>query len=543
MHFATIWEQVADAVPDHPALVQGSRRIAWGDYEDRAARLASAFTEAGLGPGSKVALFLYNAPEYAEAQFAALKLRGVPVNVNYRYLDDELVYLFDNSDAEAVVFHSALADRIDRIRDRCPGVRLWVQVDDGEGAPVDGAIAYEDLIAAAEPMARIRRDESDVYMLYTGGTTGMPKGVMYELGNFTQQFVVQMPMFLGIPPVEDVDRIAEAAKGVVDAGTALVSSTAAPLMHGTGAWLGLMAPHLFGGTCVLFEQRSLDPDGIWQTIQDQGVNLSVIVGDAFARPLLRALDEAANRGAPYDLAQFRLLVSSGAMFSHDAKMGLIDRHAEHLVIVDALGSTEGAMATSITMKGAPPETAKFSAQPNTKVFDENDRPVEPGSGVVGWVATSGAIPVGYYKDEAKSARTFRTIDGVRYSFPGDQAMVAEDGSLILLGRGSNCINTGGEKVWPEEVEEAVKTAHPAVDDCLIFGVDDERFGQRVVGVYATTPGQDVAPEALITATREQLAPYKAPRQLVQVDRVPRTPSAKADYPTARRLFAEAEQAS
>ncbi len=536
MHFATIWEAVSDAVGDHTALVQGDLRRSWSDYEARSARLAGALTEHGLGPDSKVAIFLYNSPEYAESQFAALKLRGVPVNVNYRYRDDELAYLLDDSDAEAVVFHGALADRVARVKDRCPAVKAWIHVDDGEGDPVEGALAYEDLCTGADPMPRISRQPSDVYMLYTGGTTGMPKGVMYELGSFTEQFVTQMPMFLQIPPVEDLDRIAEVTADVVAAGNALVSSTAAPLMHGTGAWLGLMAPHLFGGTCVLFDSRSLDPDLIFSTIAAEGVNLSVIVGDAFARPMLRALDDAAERGEPHDLSSFRLLISSGAMFSHDVKMALIDRHAEHLVIVDALGSTEGAMGTSITMKGLPPSTAKFAAQPTTKVFDDDDAEVEAGSGQIGWVATSGAIPFGYYKDEQKSARTFREIGGVRYSFPGDQATVDADGTLVLLGRGSNCINTGGEKVWPEEVEEAVKSADDAVEDCLIFGVDDERFGQRVVGVFSTVPGRDVDAEHLVAAARDRLAAFKAPRQLVRVERVPRTPSAKADYPAAKERF-------
>lgn len=534
-HFATIWESIADAVPDHDAVVQGDRRVSWGEFEHRSARLAQAFLDAGLTPDAKVAMYLYNSPEYVETQFAALKIRAVPVNVNYRYLEHELHYLLDNADAEAIVFHASLGPRIAAIADRLPKLRLAVQVPD-EGAPVDGYPTYDQVLADHEPAQRIPRAWEDTYMFYTGGTTGMPKGVMYEVGHFTEQFVQQLPMFLGIEPVGGPADIAGAARGLVDEGQAMVAMSGPPLMHGTGCWLGQMAPHLFGATAVLSGSRSFDADDLLRTVEREGVNLLVIVGDAFARPMLRRLEELAEAGESIDLTSLKVIVSSGAMWSSEVKQGLLE-FMPQAMLIDVLGSTEGGMATNITMAGVETPTAKFSAQPTTKVFDENDQEVEPGSGVIGMVATSGIVPVGYYKDDEKSATTFRTIDGVRWSFPGDWATIEADGTMTLLGRGSQCINTGGEKVFPEEVEEAVK-ADPAVFDCLVFGVPDERFGERVVGVVSLEGGAQTSDEELRASTRERLAAYKLPRQLVVVDEIPRAPNGKADYPTARQLFTE-----
>jgi fatty-acyl-CoA synthase len=534
MHFATIWESIADAVPEHTAIVQGDRRVSWADYDETAARLAQAFLDAGLGADSKVAMFLYNSPEYVETQFAALKIRGVPVNVNYRYLDDELYYLLDNADAEAIVFHTSLAPRIAAVRDRLPKLKLAVQVDDGGEALAD-VPHYADLVTATEPAERIPRAWDDTYMFYTGGTTGMPKGVMYEIGHFTEQFVSQMPMFLGLEPIDGAEGAAPAARRLVDEGRAMVAMSGPPLMHGTGCWLGQMAPQLFGATAVLSASRSFDADDILTTVANERVNQLIIVGDAFARPMLRRLDELeADGDTSLDLSSLAIVISSGAMWATEVKQGLL-RHIPHAMLIDVLGSTEGGMAMNITTADNATETAKFSAQPTTKVFDEDDNEVEPGSGTMGMVATSGIVPVGYYKDTEKSDRTFRTIDGVRWSFPGDWALVEADGTMTLLGRGSQCINSGGEKIFPEEVEEAVK-AHDAVADCLIFGEPDERFGERVVGVVSLEPGTDIATSDLREAARDHLASFKLPKELVIVDEIPRSPNGKADYPQAKELF-------
>ncbi len=535
-HFAKLWETVADTLPDHVAVVQGARRITWRDYETRAARLAAAFSDAGLGPDSKVGMYLYNSPEYCETNFAALKMRAVPVNVNYRYLDDELVYLLDNADAEAVVFHTSLGDRIARIAPRLPKIRLLVAVDDGPAGDgsvtVDAALAYEDVQARFEPLPRMAPQGEEIYMLYTGGTTGMPKGVMYPLEDFTGFFITSYPPMIGLAPFADVDALLASMRERAAAGTPLVAMSAPPLMHGTGCWLGMMAPHMMGGTAVLLEHRGLDPVELWNTVARERVQHLIIVGDAFAKPMLRALEDNPGR---WDLDCLALMISSGAMFSAEVKAGLFE-HVPALTIADILGSTEGGMGMALSTRDSPAAaTAKFALSETTRVITEDGREVAPGSGETGLVASGGLVPIGYYKDAEKSARTFRVVNGKRYSFPGDMAKVAADGTLELLGRGSNCINTGGEKVFPEEVEEALKR-YPAVEDALVFGVPDERFGNRVVAVASLAPGHEATPEAVISAAHERIAGYKVPRQLVIVPRVPRAPNGKADYPGARALF-------
>jgi 3-oxocholest-4-en-26-oate---CoA ligase len=531
------WEAIADTIGDEPAVIQGDRTVTWRAFEERSSRLAAAFSAAGLGHDAKVGLFLYNCPEYLEAQFAAFKMRGVPVNVNYRYLDDELWYLLDNADCEAVVFHSSLGDRIARVAERLPKLKLLVVVDDGpapDGAAPADARPYDELLAAHEPAPRIERSPDDIYMLYTGGTTGMPKGVMYSMGAFTGYFLGAIAQQGGLPPFESVDQVAGIASMLQGMGMLGRTMPCCPLMHGTGIWLGGMITHLTGGAVVLAESRHLDVDELWRTVEHHGVKTLVIVGDAFARPMLRALDDRAATGAPYDTSSLTQIVSSGAMFSTEAKQGLM-AHVDGLVILDVLGSSEGGMGQHVSAGTDDGSTGTFALNPGVVVFDEHDRLVEPGSDVVGMVAsTSGNVPLGYYKDPEKSARTFREIDGIRYTFHGDMATVAADGTVTLLGRGSHCINTGGEKVFPEEVEEAVKT-HPSVRDCLVFGVDDERFGQRVAAVVSIEPGADVTPEELVEHTRSRISHFKTPRAVTIVDEVPRAPNGKADYVAARAL--------
>jgi fatty-acyl-CoA synthase len=534
-HFAVIWEAVADTIPDQVAVVQGQRRVVWRDYEQRAARLVRAFQEAGLGPGSKVGMYLYNSPEYCETNFAALKMRAVPVNVSYRYLDDELAYLLENADVEALLFHTSLGDRVARVAPRVPTLKLLVSVDDGPPAssapPVEGAVTYEEVQATRAPAERIEPQGDEIYMLYTGGTTGMPKGVMYPMREFTQFFLTGYPPMIGLAPFASADEAVASLRERAGA-PPLVAMSAPPLMHGTGCWLGMMTPHMMGGTAALLEGRGLDPAELWDTVEREGVQHLIIVGDAFAKPLLRSLDGEPDR---WNLSSLRLMVSSGAMFSMEVKQGLI-AHLPQLAIADVLGSTEGGMGQSITTKDTPPaETAKFSLSPTSKVFTDDGQEVLPGSGEVGMVANGGLVPIGYYKDPEKSARTFREVSGVRYAFPGDMARVAADGTLELLGRGSNCINTGGEKVFPEEVEEALKL-HPGVEDALVFGVPDERFGSRVVAVASLAPSASVTPDELIADARQRIASYKVPKQVHIVERIPRAPNGKADYPSARSQF-------
>jgi fatty-acyl-CoA synthase len=459
-------------------------------------------------------------------------MRGVPVNVNYRYLDEELWYLLDNSDAEALVFHSSLGDRVARVVDRLPKLKLLVEVDDGGPGQVPGAQAYEAVLAGHDPMPRISRAEDDIYMLYTGGTTGMPKGVMYAMGGMTGGFVTSGFPLLGLAAPSDASEIAALVKGAAEAGNRLISIPAAPLMHGTGVWLGAFIPHLAGGVVTTLQNRSLDADELLRLVEAEAVTNVTIVGDAFAKPIIRALDAAVAAGRPYDTSSLKMVISSGVMWTAEVKEQLLDR-VEQLVLLDAIGSTEGSMGMSITMKGLPPSTAKFSQMPTTKVFTDDDREVQPGSGEIGMVAAGGNVPFGYFKDPEKSARTFRVINGQRYSFPGDLAMVADDGSLILLGRGSQVINSGGEKIFPEEVEEAVKRV-AGVHDCLVVGIDDEKFGQAVTAVVSLNEGAAATEGEIIAGVKGQLAGFKAPKRVVFVSQVPRAPNGKADYKAAKQ---------
>lgn len=532
MHYATLWESIADVIGEEPALAHGDLERSWGDFDDRAARLAAAYTAAGLKPDSKVGLYMYNCPEYLEAQYGAFKMRGVPVNVNYRYLDDELWYLLDNADAEAIVFHSSLGDRVARVLDRLPKIKIAIEVDDGGhvGAAAR-AVRFDDVVAGHDPMPRITRSEDDIYMLYTGGTTGMPKGVMYAMGGMVSGFVMQGFPLLGLTPPSDPSEVADLVAGAVKSGNRLVAIPGAPLMHGTGVWLGAFVPHLAGGKVVTLTGRSFDSHELFAATQRHGATNLVVVGDSFVKPMIKAIDEAAAEGRPYDTSSIKLVISSGVMWTAEVKEAFLDR-VEQAVLVDAIGSSEGSMGMSITMKGLPPETAKFSQMPTTKVFTDDDREVQPGSGEIGMVAAGGSVPLGYYKDPEKSARTFRVINGERYSFPGDMAMVAEDGTLILLGRGSQVINTGGEKVFPEEVEEAVKRV-PGVKDCLVVGVEDEKFGQAVTAVASLDDGATVDEATVIASVKGQLAGYKSPKRVVFVADVPRAPNGKADYKSAK----------
>jgi len=533
LHYATLWEAIADSIGDREAVATGAVRRTWTEYEDRAARLARVFGEAGLGPGSKIGLYLWNGNEYLESQFAGMKIRGVPININYRYLDDELLYLLENSDAQALVFHRSLGDRVARVKDRAKGVRLWIEVDDSGregGETVPGALDYEKLIASADPAPRITRSPSDLYMLYTGGTTGMPKGVMYETGGMLQGFIgLGFPLLgLGVPAVDSIPGLV--ARLWQEQGGSC-SIPACPLMHGTGMWLGAMIPHIAGARVVLLEERRFDPDELWRKAEAEKATQLVIVGDAFARPMLRSLEQAKAQGRPFDPSSVRFMISSGVMWTREIKQALLDWH--EFVLIDAMGSSEGSMGNQITTRGNVGQTARFTMGPATKVFTEDGREVKPGSDEIGMVAAGGLVPIGYYKDPEKSAVTFREIDGVRYSFPGDWARVEADGTLTLLGRGSHCINTAGEKVYPEEVEEIVKS-HPEVQDCLVVGVEDERLGQRVTAVASLVEGATVDAETLREFTRSKLAGYKVPKQIHLVDQVERAANGKADYKWARR---------
>jgi 3-oxocholest-4-en-26-oate---CoA ligase len=523
-NFADIWETVADRLPDAPAQLQGDRIVTWAEMDRRADGVAQALLDAGAVHQDKVAQYLYNGPEYLESHFALYKAGLVPVNTNYRYSEDELVYLWDNADAVAVVFHGAFAERIDALRSRVPRVRTWLWVDDASGPCPEWATPYE-AAASGPPDHRVvapwGRSGDDLMLLYTGGTTGMPKGVMWRQADLVG--ALDAANRNRLPETADLDVVRERA-----AKPGPRNLPAAPLMHGTGLF-NAMSNLLVAGSVVTMVGRHFDPVELLDTIEQHRVASMSIVGDAFAKPILRTLDEHTDR---WDISSLRVIVSSGVMWSAETKAGLL-RHNERLIMVDALGSSEAiGMAQNTTSADRDTtRTAQFELGPNTKVLTEDGAEVQPGSGVLGRVALRGHTPIGYYKDPEKSASTFVVIDGVRWSIPGDWAEVEADGTVKLLGRGSQCINTGGEKVYPEEVEEVLKL-HPAVHDAAVVGVPDERFGQAITALVEPRSGAAVDAEGLIAHVKSRLAHYKAPKHVVVVGSIGRAANGKLDY---RRL--------
>jgi fatty-acyl-CoA synthase len=529
LNLASAWEAIADEVGDSTAVSVAGRHYSWTDFDDRAARLAGTMLEHGLGPDSKVALYLYNGNEYPEAQYAAFKVRGIPANVNYRYTGDELAYILENSDAEAIFFDHTLADRLEAVRDRCPMLRLAVQV--GGGEVPDWALGYEEAVSA-DPMPRIDRSGSDLWFLYTGGTTGMPKAVMWDhtnlLGSMEATF---RPFRLPVPstPAE----AAATARSVADAGKEIRQLCAAPLMHGTSGIPGL-ATLSHGGMLSTLSSRAFDADELWRMVELDRITMVTMVGDAFGRPMVESLDRASTEGRMPDLSSLRLLLSSGVMFSAATKEAMLDHHG--CTIVDSLGSSEGTGMASQVMsrRRRDTATARFRLGEHTRVLTDEGIDVQPGSGERGQIALGWPLPLGYFKDPAKTEEAFPMVAGRRWSIPGDWATVEADGTITLLGRGSACINTGGEKVFPEEVEEALKELD-AVVDCNVVGLDDDRWGQAVTAVVElTAPGAADADE-LRAGVRERLAGYKVPKRIVLVDRVERSPNGKTDYRWAKSV--------
>jgi 3-oxocholest-4-en-26-oate---CoA ligase len=531
-NFADVYEAVAARVPDRPCQIHGDRVVTWAEFDRRANALAADLLGAGLTHQSKVAAYLYNGAEYLEAYVAAFKAGLAPINTNYRYGPEEIVYLFDNADAEAVVFHATFAELLDGIRDRLDKVRRWYCVADGTAPVPEWAVDYESVVkrGADRVEAPWGRSPEDLLLLYTGGTTGMPKGVMWRQDDLFNVLGAGGNALLGAPPatsVEDlISRIEPAEPG-------LVMLPACPLMHGTGQFSALIAMNL-GGAVVSLPSRRFSAEELWREVARTKANSIVIVGQAFAAPMLAWLDEHPNE---LDLSSLILISSSGVMWSEDNKAGLL-HHLPQAILFDSLGSSEAVgLGGSMSVSGAAQETAKFVLGERVAVFTDDGRRVQPGDPEPGLLAVTGFIPMGYYKDEVKTAQTFRTFDGVRWSVPGDWAEVGADGSLHLLGRGSVCINTGGEKVFPEEVEEILKT-YEGVVDAVCVGVPDDRFGEAIAAVVEPLDGAEIDRDALATHVRASLAAYKAPRHVVLVDTIGRAPNGKVDYKRLKALAAE-----
>jgi fatty-acyl-CoA synthase len=529
-NFADVYEAVAARVPDRPCQVQGDRVITWHAFDQRADALAADLLAVGLTHQSKVAAYLHNGPEYLETYIAAFKGGFAPVNTNYRYGHDEIIYLFDNADAEAIVFHSAFVELVEQIRHELPKVRRWYCVVEPGAVTPEWAVDYESVVTTpvAGPVSGPwGRSGDDLLLLYTGGTTGMPKGVMWRQDDLFNVLGAGGNATLGIPPADSIDDLVSR----LDPGMpGMVLLSACPLMHGTGQFSSLIAMNM-GGCVVTLPSRHFDVAELLREVERNKVNSIIIVGQAFAGPILETLDAAPGA---YDLSSVLMISSSGVMWSHDNKEGLL-RHVPQAALFDSFGSSEAVgMGGSVSTAGGATQTARFQLGPSCVVFTEDGGRVEPGSGVRGLVAVSGFIPLGYYKDEAKTAQTFRIFEGQRWTVPGDWAEVNTDGTLNLLGRGSVCINTGGEKVFPEEVEEALKQ-HPSVRDAVAVGIPDDRFGETICAVVEAAPGTSPELGDLADHVKSHLAHYKAPRHLVVIDTIGRAPNGKVDYKRLKAL--------
>tara|TARA_B100000700_G_scaffold37317_1_gene36882 strand:- start:946 stop:2565 length:1620 start_codon:yes stop_codon:yes gene_type:complete len=533
LDFASVWEMVSDLVPENDALICGEDIVTWKEYDDSASKIASALSEAGLAANSKAGLYLNNSNEYLIAQYAIFKVGGVPINVNYRYVEEELIYLLENSDAEAVFYHACYSSRIKEISGSLPNIKAWIEVSDGTESKFNRSLKYEDLLNQYPPMKRIHRDPETIYMLYTGGTTGMPKGVMYKQGEFLV-YLFRTLKAMGYDVPEDLSDLKSRIESSKSSNAFIRSIVGCPLMHGTGMWLGAFLPLLLGGTAITTSNLGFDPDQLWAQVQNKKATNIVIVGDAFAKPMLDALNRGVSDGNAYDLSSVQVIISSGVMWSAEVKQGLLEHH--DMKLMDTMGSTEGGMGASVTTRDNPPATAKFALNPGVIILADDGEILSPGSEKIGLIGTSGLVPVGYYKDEKKSAETFREVDGIRYSFPGDYAKLEADGTITLLGRGSNCINSAGEKIYPEEVEEALKK-DALVFDCLVVGMPDEKFGQKIVAVVSTVNNQQINEAELIENTRKSIAGYKLPKTILFTDEVQRAPNGKANYKWAK-TFAE-----
>jgi acyl-CoA synthetase (AMP-forming)/AMP-acid ligase II len=536
-NIADLFERAVDAVPDRKALVCGETQLTFAELDRQANKLAHHLLAEGFGHGDHIGIYGQNSAEWMIAMVAIFKIRAVPININFRYVEEELAYLFDNADLVALVHDREYIDRIEAVAPQVPGLRHFVMIDDGtdlDPARI-GAISWADAVAdASSERPQLERTDDDRYVIYTGGTTGMPKGVVwrhedvfYALGGGVDAYTN-----------ERVTTGTQLAEKAAASEAPMVALQAPPLMHGAAQWGALR--FFFEGNTVCFIRR-FSPEAVFDEIQRSKVGTLLITGDAMARPMVETLK--ANPGR-WDLSSLFVLSSSAVTFSPALKDQMLELLPD-IMIVDAIGSSEGGM-NGMVIQTRHETIAHSGGGPTVKagldatVLDDDLRPVEPGSGVVGKLARSGNIPIEYYKDPDKTAKTFLTdADGKRWVVAGDFASLEADGTITLLGRGSVCINSGGEKIFPEEVEHVLK-AHPAIYDVLVVGVPDDRWGQAVCAVLQVRDGADVPSlDEVQDHARTHLARYKVPRHLVTVDEISRSPSGKPDYPWATELAAKA----
>nr|WP_205266870.1 acyl-CoA synthetase [Mycolicibacterium sphagni] len=528
MNIADLAEHAIDAVPERVAFICGDDRITFAELEEKANRFAHYLIDHGVKKDDKVGLYCRNRIEIVIAMLGTIKAGAILVNVNFRYVEGELRYLFENSDMVALVHERQYADRVANVLPETPNVKTILVVEDGSDLDYQryGGVEFYEAIAESSPERDFgERSEDDIYLLYTGGTTGFPKGVMWRHEDIYRVLFGGTDFATGefIKDEHDLSRAAVA-------NPPMVRYAIPPMIHGatqSATWMSIFS----GQTTILAPE--FDADEVWRTIHDHKVNLLFFTGDAMARPLLDALQAAHDNGKEYDLSSLFLLASTAALFSTSLKEQLLEL-LPNRVITDSIGSSEtGFGGTSIVAKGEHHNGGpRVTIDHRTVVLDEEGNEVKPGSGVRGVIAKKGNIPVGYYKDEKKTAETFKTYNGVRYAIPGDYAEVEADGSVTMLGRGSVSINSGGEKIYPEEVEAALK-GHPDVFDALVVGVPDPRFGSHVAAVVAPRKGARPTLADLDTFVRKEIAGYKVPRSLWLVDEVKRSPAGKPDYKWAK----------
>ena len=529
-NFATLWEHIADALPERVALSQADRSLSYRELDESAGRLAGAWREAGIEPGAKIACYLYNSIPYLQTVYAAFKLGAVPVNVNYRYQRTELAQVLTDADAEVLVFDGSLASRVEEALDAIPAIRMLVQVDDGEQQILARAVELEECIGAHAPLAHAARSGDDELFIYTGGTTGLPKGVIWRQQDLFDSLSYQVYVVTGRRVPTTIDEVVAAARDLADTGDAPTTLPVAPLMHAT-ALFGAMGTLLSGGRVAFAPSRSLDAASVWRTVEREHVTRMTIAGNAIARPLAEELERARREGRPYDLGSLTNVVSAGVAWSDDIKRVFLEQ--QPMLLLEILASTEGGPYAYSSVNAVSELPTRFFLTPGSKVFDEGGAEVEPGSDTIGILAFSGAMPLGYYKDPEKTAEVFRFLHGKRYVMPGDFVKLAEDGSVIFLGRGSGVINSGGEKIYPAEVE-SVLLSHPDVGDCVLVGIPDERWGEAATALVKLKTGS-ATPEELVEHVGRELANYKKPRNVVIVETLPRGPNGKIDMGAARSL--------
>jgi acyl-CoA synthetase (AMP-forming)/AMP-acid ligase II len=528
-NLADLFEVVADAAPDRTALVAGDERRTYAELDARANRLAHHLIARGIRPGDWVGIYSWNRAEWVESMIACYKARAVPININYRYVEAELRYLFDNADLRGLIFERQFSPIVAAIAPDLPTLDVLVVLEDGSEPDdvLDGldAAGYEAALAASDPTRAGfgPRSSDDLYVLYTGGTTGMPKGVKWRGEDI---FLAAMSGARGdevLSAPEDLAKYAE-RPGVT-------TFAVAPLMHGGAQW-ALWSLLTTAGTVVLWTGRGFDPDAILRiAAEERTVSVSVI-GDAMARPLVEAYAADPER---YDVSGIHVFSNGGAMLSAGVR-AQIEEHLPHVRISDGFGASETGF--NGTGQGGTP---RFVVGPTTTVLDDDLHPVEPGSGVVGRLARTGTIPLGYHKDEEKTAATFLVdADGTRWVLPGDLATIEADGAITIFGRGSQVVNTGGEKVFPEEVEATLKT-HPGVFDAVVVGVPDERFGEHVSALVVWRNDSEPDTDALAAHARTLVAGYKVPKEIHVLDAVQRTPAGKPDYRWAKSRAVELSQ--